>query len=127
MGSGKIGLKNTSGTFQDIQLVHPKGRRMVQTHLQSTRDRKSGKIGLRPLRGSFSESMTILAGETKYNLPAWMADVPDVVRLRNLNPPALVVIEAAPDASPLTPRAPKPPMLEIEEEIPDAKPPRAED
>jgi hypothetical protein len=77
-----ISLKNKTNRMLHINLVHPKAPRVSHVHNKLTLDAKSGKRGVRVERLGVYGSLTLLAKEEQHMLPVWVADTPDVQRLR---------------------------------------------
>lgn len=90
-----VTLKNVSGRIQQIQLDHPLAPKMRQTYKQTSLNKRSGKVGVRMQKLSVPQSLILLAGETRENLPMWVVEIPKVKRLIETKKlQAIVIVEA---------------------------------
>jgi hypothetical protein len=76
-----VNLKNKTGRMIVVELEHPQAPRRRHVHHQRSRSKK-GKIGIKTQRLGIHDSIILLAGEERYCLPVYVADIPAVVRLQ---------------------------------------------
>jgi hypothetical protein len=88
----EIKIENVSGSMQVVDLTVPAAKRVRVKHNQQALNPRTGKVGVKQVVLSLPESLIFPAGKIVEGLPAWVAQVPRIMKMIKAKPPKLKVI-----------------------------------